>query len=42
MVKLITLLVSGIPAIIAAVLAFLARKWGTAAATISLFVVLTS
>jgi hypothetical protein len=41
MVKLITLLVAGIPAIIAAVLASLGRKWVTVAGTIALMVALT-
>jgi hypothetical protein len=42
MIKLITLLVAGIPAIIAAVLAQLGRKWVTVAAAIALAVSLTA
>lgn len=42
MIRLITLLVSGIPAIISGVIAFLARKLGTATASVAAFVVLTA
>lgn len=42
MLKLITVLTSGIPAIIAAILSFVARKAGTAAGSIAAFVVITS
>lgn len=42
MLKLITLLTSGIPAIIAALIAFIGRKAGTAAATIASFIIITS
>ena len=41
MIKLITLLASGIPAVIAALIAFIARKAGTATASIAAFVVIT-
>ena len=42
MVKLITLLAAGIPAVVSAVLAWVARKWGTVAATIVMMVLLTA
>lgn len=42
MVKLITLLVSGIPAIITAVLASLGRKWLTLGASLGLMIALTA
>lgn len=42
MFKLITLLVSGIPAIIGALVAFMGRKMGTAAASIGAFVIITA
>lgn len=42
MLKLITVLTSGIPAIISAVIAFIARKAGTAAATVASFIFLTA
>jgi hypothetical protein len=42
MIKLITLLATGIPAIIAGVISFIARKLGTATATIAAFVLLTA
>jgi hypothetical protein len=41
MIRLITLLVSGIPAIIAAVLASLSRKWVTVGVAIALMATLT-
>lgn len=41
MFKLITLLGTGIPAMLAGILAFIARKWGTTTAAISLFIFLT-
>lgn len=42
MLKLIGLLASGIPAIIAAMLAFMTRKAGVAAASIASFVIITA
>lgn len=42
MLKLVTLLFSGLPAIIAAVLSFITRKLGTATGTIAAFVVMTA
>ncbi|WP_211453015.1 DUF5455 family protein [Collimonas antrihumi] len=42
MLKLITLLLSGIPAIIAAIISMIGRKLGTAAASIASFVIITS
>jgi len=42
MVKLLTFLTSGIPAIVAAFLAFVTRKVGVAAGTIASFVIITS
>lgn len=41
MIKLITLLVTGIPAIISGVIAFLARKLGTVTASMAAFGILT-
>lgn len=41
MIKLITLLASGIPAIIAAIIAFVTRKVGTAAGSLVSFALLT-
>lgn len=42
MLKLITVLTSGIPAIIASVLAFITRKIGTAAGTIAAYIIITA
>lgn len=42
MLKLIGVLTSGIPAIVAAILAFITRKAGTAAGSIAAFVLLTT
>jgi hypothetical protein len=42
MLKLITVLTSGIPAIIAAVLTFITRKVGVAAGSIASFVIITA
>ncbi|MFJ2989655.1 DUF5455 family protein [Collimonas sp. NPDC087041] len=42
MLKLITLLVSAIPAIIAAIISMIGRKLGTAGASIASFVVVTA
>jgi hypothetical protein len=42
MLKLLAVLTSGIPAIIAAILAFVGRKFGTAAGTIAAFVIMTT
>lgn len=42
MLKLITVLVTGIPAIIGAILAFITRKVGTATMAIASFVVMTA
>lgn len=41
MIRLITLLASGIPAIIAAIISFVTRKVGTAAGSIASFALLT-
>ncbi|WP_041741760.1 DUF5455 family protein [Collimonas fungivorans] len=42
MLKLVTLLLSGIPAIIAAIISMIGRKLGTAAASIASFVIITA
>jgi len=42
MLKLLAMFSAGIPAIIAAALAFIARKWGTTTATIAMFIFLTA
>jgi hypothetical protein len=42
MIKLVTVLVTGIPAVISAILAFIARKLGTAAGSIAAFVIITT
>ena len=42
MLKLVTLLLSGIPAIITAILSMIGRKLGTAGASIASFVVVTA
>lgn len=41
MIKLIGVMVAGIPAVVGSILAFMARKWGTAVASIALVVSLT-
>lgn len=42
MIKLITMLGAGLPAIIGGLIAFIGRKWGTVAATMAMFVFLTT
>jgi len=42
MIKLITLLVAGIPAVIASLIAFMARKLGTVTVTIAAFILMTA
>lgn len=42
MLKLLAMLGAGLPAIVAALLAFLTRKFGTATATIASFIILTA
>jgi hypothetical protein len=42
MLKLITLLTSGIPAIVAAIVSFIVRKVGTAAGAIALYIAVTA
>jgi len=42
MIKLITLLVGGVPAVIASLIAFMARKLGTVTVTVAAFVLMTA
>jgi hypothetical protein len=42
MIKLLTMLGAGIPALVGGLIAFIGRKWGTVAATVAMFGVLTA